>query len=211
VEAYVLSTLLNDKYNLILQAAIEVISEKGLERTSISDIVKKAGVAQGTFYLYFRSKNALIPAIAQNLIQITLEKMKRKVKEKEKFWDFLSICMDEMYQITNEYKDVIVLCYSGLAFDYSMELWESIYQPYYEWFEVNLRQAIENGEVIPGINVHWTSKLIINMVENAAERFFIGRDQEITLEQSKTEVFHFIQRSMAPVSNLPLSTYDATS
>lgn len=53
------------KYEKILQAAIEVISEKGLDKASISDIVKKAGTAQGTFYLYFSSKNALIPAIAE--------------------------------------------------------------------------------------------------------------------------------------------------
>lgn len=44
------------KYDQILKASIEVISNKGLDRTSISDIVKKAGVAQGTFYLYFSSK-----------------------------------------------------------------------------------------------------------------------------------------------------------
>lgn len=44
------------KYEKILKAAIDVIPEKGLDKTSISDIVKKAGVAQGTFYLYFSSK-----------------------------------------------------------------------------------------------------------------------------------------------------------
>jgi hypothetical protein len=37
-----------------------------LSKASISEIVKKAGTAQGTFYLYFSSKNALISAIAEN-------------------------------------------------------------------------------------------------------------------------------------------------
>ena len=44
-----LVTSTSEKYDKILQAAIEVISEKGLDKTSISDIVKRAGVAQGTF------------------------------------------------------------------------------------------------------------------------------------------------------------------
>lgn len=191
-----LSTATQDKYKLILQAAIEIISEKGLYNTAISDIVKKAGVAQGTFYLYFRSKNALIPAIAQNLISITMEKIKENTKKHTDFSDFLQTFIEAIYNITDEYKDVIVLCYSGLAIDHSMEIWESIYQPYYEWFEIELKRGIEQGEIIAQNNVQWTSKLIINLVENAAERFFIGRDQDMTKEQSMTEVFHFVHRSL---------------
>lgn len=192
------ATTVNDKYNAILQAAIEIISEKGLYSTSISDIVKKAGVAQGTFYLYFRSKNALIPAIAQNLISITLEKSREKTKDRANFMEFLQTFIDEIYNITDEYKDVIVLVYSGLAIDHSMEIWETIYKPYYEWFEDELKRAIESGEIIGELNVGWTAKMIVNMVENAAERFFIGRDQDITREESQHEVFQFLKRSMAP-------------
>ncbi|OXM16332.1 TetR family transcriptional regulator [Paenibacillus herberti] len=191
-----MSTETHDKYRLILQAAIEIISEKGLYNTSISDIVKKAGVAQGTFYLYFRSKNALIPAIAQNLISITMEKMKENTNKHTDFDGFLQTFIEAIYTITDEYKDVIVLCYSGLAIDHSMEIWESIYQPYYEWFETELERGIEHGEIIEQTNMQWTSKLIINLVENAAERFYIGRDQDMTKEQSMTEVFHFVRRSL---------------
>ncbi|MDP4097093.1 TetR family transcriptional regulator [Paenibacillus sp. P96] len=190
------TTIVHDKYNAILQAAIEIISEKGLHSTSISDIVKRAGVAQGTFYLYFRSKNALIPAIAQNLISITMEKVKDKTKSRKDFSEFLRIFIEEIYNITDEYKDVIVLVYSGLAIDHSMEIWETIYKPYYEWFEDEMLQAMDNKEVIADLNIAWTSKLVINLVENAAERFFIGRDQDITREQSQTEVFQFLKRSM---------------
>ncbi|MBB3108643.1 AcrR family transcriptional regulator [Paenibacillus phyllosphaerae] len=190
------ATTVNDKYNAILQAAIEIISEKGLYSTSISDIVKKAGVAQGTFYLYFRSKNALIPAIAQNLISITMEKIKEKTKDHADFMEFLRTFIEEIYNITDEYKDVIVLVYSGLAIDHSMEIWETIYKPYYQWFEDEMQRAIANNEIIGQLNVKWTSKMIVNVVENAAERFFIGRDQDITREESQREVFHFLQRSM---------------
>ncbi len=40
----------------ILQVAAEVFSSKGYRRTSIADIVEQAGIARGTFYLYFESK-----------------------------------------------------------------------------------------------------------------------------------------------------------
>jgi hypothetical protein len=40
----------------LLEAAEEVFGELGFRRASIAEIVRRAGVAQGTFYLYFDSK-----------------------------------------------------------------------------------------------------------------------------------------------------------
>lgn len=184
------------KHQKILEAAIYVISEKGLDNTSISDIVKKAGVAQGTFYLYFSSKKALIPAIAENLLGITLERIKEKTQTKEKLWDVLEVVIDETFHITKTYKDVIVFCYSGLAIEHSMEKWEAIYQPYYEWLEELLENAKRNNEIIADIHVKWTSRIIINMIENASERFYIGLEQDDTLESFKREIFSFIKRAL---------------
>jgi AcrR family transcriptional regulator len=186
----------DDKYNKILQAAIDVISEKGLDKTSISTIVKKAGIAQGTFYLYFSSKKALIPAIADNLFTITLEAVKDEIQGKETFWDVLEVVIDETFKITDAYKDVIVLCYSGLAIDHSMEKWESIYQPYYEWLEDIINIAIHNNEIISDINVKWTARTIINLIENASERFYISHEQDNSLNVVKNEIFNFIKRSL---------------
>tara|TARA_B100001939_G_scaffold86036_1_gene73648 strand:+ start:3088 stop:3729 length:642 start_codon:yes stop_codon:yes gene_type:complete len=43
----------------LLQAAIEVFSTRGYNAARVSDIVARAGVAQGTFYLYFENKKAI--------------------------------------------------------------------------------------------------------------------------------------------------------
>ena len=44
------------KRNALLNTAFELFTSKGLHRTSISDIAGRAGVAKGTFYLYFKDK-----------------------------------------------------------------------------------------------------------------------------------------------------------
>lgn len=184
------------KYEKILQAAIEVISEKGLDKASISDIVKKAGTAQGTFYLYFSSKNALIPAIAENLLTHTLDHIKSKVDGTMSFWTALDIMIDETFNMTELHQDIIVLCYSGLAFDHSMEKWEAIYQPYYSWLEGLIEKAVEKNEVIPDINVRWTARTIINFVENIAERYYIGAEKDEEISVFKKEIFTFLKRSI---------------
>lgn len=44
------------KENSLLKTAFEFFTTQGFSKTSITDIVSKAGVAKGTFYLYFKDK-----------------------------------------------------------------------------------------------------------------------------------------------------------
>lgn len=49
-----------ETHNAIIQAAEALFMEKSVSKVTINDIVKKAGVAKGTFYLYFESKDHLV-------------------------------------------------------------------------------------------------------------------------------------------------------
>ncbi len=51
-----------DKHQRILDAAIEVIAEKGFFHSRVSEIADRAGVADGTIYLYFKNKDELLMA-----------------------------------------------------------------------------------------------------------------------------------------------------
>ena len=44
------------KNTTLLQTAFELFTEKGFAKTTIADIVNRAGLAKGTFYLYFKDK-----------------------------------------------------------------------------------------------------------------------------------------------------------
>ena len=50
----------NEKYQKLIAAAFDLFENNGISAVSIDDIVKKAGVAKGTFYLYFKDKFDLI-------------------------------------------------------------------------------------------------------------------------------------------------------
>jgi len=49
-----------DKHHRILDAAIKVFAEQGFFRSTISQIAKEAGVADGTIYLYFKNKDDIL-------------------------------------------------------------------------------------------------------------------------------------------------------
>ncbi|MEO0073475.1 MAG: TetR/AcrR family transcriptional regulator [candidate division WOR-3 bacterium] len=56
------------KRRAILQAAFDVISEKGYYETKMEDVAHRAGVAKGTIYLYFRDKPDLYVGIVEWLL-----------------------------------------------------------------------------------------------------------------------------------------------
>jgi TetR/AcrR family fatty acid metabolism transcriptional regulator len=51
---------LNDKYHRILEAAVSVFAEQGFFQSTIAQIAKEAGVADGTIYLYFKNKDDIL-------------------------------------------------------------------------------------------------------------------------------------------------------
>ena len=61
------------KLEALCQSAYDLFLNQGIAKTSIHDIVQKAGVAKGTFYLYFKDKyhirDRLIARTAQKLFQ----------------------------------------------------------------------------------------------------------------------------------------------
>ena len=44
----------------ILKAATRIFAQKGFHRATIKEIAREAGLADGTIYLYFENKNALM-------------------------------------------------------------------------------------------------------------------------------------------------------
>lgn len=54
---------MTDKQTKILEAAIEIFSEKGYSATSTSEIAQKAGVAEGTIFRHYKTKKDLLLSI----------------------------------------------------------------------------------------------------------------------------------------------------
>jgi TetR/AcrR family transcriptional regulator, fatty acid metabolism regulator protein len=56
----------DDRRRQLLEAATWVFARKGYRRAQISDVIARAGVARGTFYLYFKSKEQIFLAIVED-------------------------------------------------------------------------------------------------------------------------------------------------
>ncbi len=90
------------KREALLGAAYDLFTSQGIFDTSISDIVKKAEMAKGTFYLYFKDKfdirTALITEKAGKLFSVVREKMRDKRADslEETVIQLVDIIIDEL-------------------------------------------------------------------------------------------------------------------
>ena len=68
----------NERRQQILSVAREAFAKRGYHQTTIDDIVAQAGVARGTFYLYFESKRAIFDELLDGFFA-TLSKAVRRI------------------------------------------------------------------------------------------------------------------------------------
>jgi TetR/AcrR family fatty acid metabolism transcriptional regulator len=70
-----------DKYERILDAAIAVIAEKGYWQARVAEIADRAGVADGTIYLYYKNKEQLLMAAIDSAFDTFLERARKELAE----------------------------------------------------------------------------------------------------------------------------------
>ncbi|GEN51862.1 TetR family transcriptional regulator [Halobacillus litoralis] len=71
------------KFKQIIDAAVEVIAENGYHSSQVSKIAKKAGVADGTIYLYFKNKEDILVSLFQEKMGQFIEKIEQETTSKQ--------------------------------------------------------------------------------------------------------------------------------
>jgi AcrR family transcriptional regulator len=61
----------------VLRSAMEVFAQKGYHATSVGDIIERAHIARGTFYLYFENKRQIFEAILEVALQGLVSRLRR--------------------------------------------------------------------------------------------------------------------------------------
>src|SRR5215813_14155781 len=65
-----------EKREAILRAATDVFAERGFFNAQVADVARVAGVAAGTVYLYFRSKDDLLVSIFERTMSAVLAEVR---------------------------------------------------------------------------------------------------------------------------------------
>lgn len=98
----------------ILDSAYELFIEKSFNNTSIDDVVKSAGIAKGTFYLYFKDKHDLMERIIIRkgalILRYVLEELKKKNEACQmSFSDQMLFITEKIVDYLESHREIITL------------------------------------------------------------------------------------------------------
>lgn len=74
-------TFVTDKREAIMRAAIKVFAGKGYFNSKVSDIAKEAGIADGTVYLYFKSKEEILHSFFDRAMEDFIGEARKQLAE----------------------------------------------------------------------------------------------------------------------------------
>ena len=73
-----------ERKNEILDAAEELFVSKGFDQTSTNDILEKVGIARGTLYYHFKSKEEILDAMIQRMMDQCMARARKAASDKSK-------------------------------------------------------------------------------------------------------------------------------
>ncbi|AIE58882.1 TetR/AcrR family transcriptional regulator [Bacillus methanolicus] len=158
-----------------MQIALQQFAKYGYHRTKISDIVREAGVSQGTFYWYFKSKEAIALEIIkkgqEQLLKVVLQGYRQSagsvqdaVKASEKLFE-------DLFTFAEQNKYLMKLILKGIETEDSVQ--EAILETRInieEAFQKNIKRAIELN-MLPAKDPALQSAFLMSLVEGIMARW----------------------------------------
>lgn len=94
---------------------MRVFKARGVQEATVAEISEAAGVAKGTFYLYFDSRDHLVAALREQLVDQAIERAASYYERvgRDDIWSLVDGMTEAMIDLLYEQKDIIEVVTSG--------------------------------------------------------------------------------------------------
>ncbi|MCP8617057.1 TetR/AcrR family transcriptional regulator [Salirhabdus salicampi] len=181
------------KYKQIIDAAVEVIAENGYHSSQVSKIAKRAGVADGTIYLYFKNKEDILVSLFQEKMGQFIEKIEEDIQHKEKVEDKLyGMIRMHLQQLSEDHKLAIVTQLELRQSNKELRLKiNEVLKRYLAVMDDILHEGIRTGVFHSRINPKLVRQMIFGMIDEVVTNW-VMKDQKYDLVAQAEDVHYFI-------------------
>ncbi len=188
---------------MILKAATSVFADKGYHRASVTDIIDKAGIARGTFYLYFEGKREIFAELV-DVLTVRLQNCMRRVElsdESAPWQDQLRQNIVRISAILLEERELTQILYNhamGLDEEFDKKIRE-----FYETITKRTENAIVLGQSMglfrKEIDARTASLHIVGSVKEIMYHLSM-EEKEVSPEELVNELFSYsIEGMLSPI------------
>jgi AcrR family transcriptional regulator len=183
----------------LLDAAIALVAERGLERLTLADVGEAAGYSRGLPAHYFGSKAGLIVVLAQRLVSgfgVALERVERHPPGLERLIGTVRFYLDSARKDVVGTRALVVLLGEGQTNPLIRDQLAELNARSVGAFEANLAAGVRAGEVRAEIDAHAQALLILAALRGAVSQWLLA-PEKVDLIRARDEFVRTLRRSLA--------------
>lgn len=143
--------LLNKTKKLIFEAAIKSFSQKGFHKSTMDEIAEAAGVAKGTLYYHFKSKEDIFKFIIDEGVKVIEEEIRTKTEHLDSPLDKLRTVCKVQLELAIKYIEFFKTIFSQMWGDEDRQsMLRGILERYFRLIEGYLKEAADEGLIAEG-------------------------------------------------------------
>ncbi|MEM0304455.1 MAG: TetR/AcrR family transcriptional regulator [Saccharolobus sp.] len=181
--------------NKIINAAADLIAERGFLNTSINDITSRAGVAYGLFYFYFKSKHDILDELIKRFnkemryyLKVNTMGIQDRIElEKVGFKKFLQWMEDN-----RKYYKIFI---ETQVHRPEMYIWH--FTRLSERYRIGLQEAMNKGQIVK-VDPELLSYVLIGIGEMIGRRYILWTDQGLN-KKLLNDLDILIQNLLRPI------------
>jgi len=186
-----------EKRKNILESATKVFAEKGFADTKIQDIANESGVAHGTIYLYFKSKDALFMSIFQEnlaeLISYIGSEIQKETSSEDKFRRMISLQL-EIIESNPDLTKLILIEFPGTGkFLNNGNI--DVLSNYIDLIGDLLNEGINEGVFSTGIRTEIAATMVYAAMQGVATRWLLD-GMSYSLKEIKGQIADFLLKGL---------------
>ena len=184
----------SDKRARILEAARTILSAKRYDDVPISEIVEAAGIAKGTFYLYFPSKADLISAVAQEMQDELKRAIFAVMNDQQPIIEVIEAAIWAVYHTLQHHRDLMHIIEMDLLLG-GKERHLAGHNEQVLGTAQMLERARLRGEIDPDLDTRITAELVSGVMMPLAQAMMFGQT-DTKPERYIAETVAFLRRAL---------------
>lgn len=156
--------------NTILEAGIQSFSQKGLDKTTMSDVAKEAGFSVGVIYKYFKDKDDFFLACVKHSLELLDEVLAKAVNNEDDVMRAIENVLRSLIEQADShanynamYNEITSGSCRKFADILAKEIEERSARLYAELFKKGQKQGVIKTTVDPGMNAFFFDSMLITL------------------------------------------------
>src|SRR3984957_15731603 len=189
-----------DKRERILDAAVRVFARKGFYLTRVSEVAKAAGVADGTIYLYFKSKDDLLVSLFEHRIERLLTYMDTELPRVASATYKLQRVIELQLGLLEGERDLaeVVTVILRQSTKLMKEYAAPKFTAYFDAIAKVIAEGQATGELRADVSPHLAARAIFGALDGITMTWALGKADRGGLVRASGQLAELVLRGLAP-------------